>query len=75
MSKTQMAESTTAEPAVVGETAPQLTLTEFCTRLSETVRRTELISGFEFSMRKAGALKDTAEAYQARFDAFVTTPV
>lgn len=52
-----------------------LTLTEFCARLSETVRRPELISAFEYTELAAGHLKDTAEAFQARFDTFVNTPV
>lgn len=55
--------------------AGDLSLVEFCTRLSATVRRPELISAFEFSERRAGRVKDTAEAFQARFEKFGKTPV
>jgi hypothetical protein len=60
------------EPAVVVD---ELTLSEFCSRLSESVRRPELIAGFEYSERQAGKLKDRAEAFQARFDNFIKSPV
>ncbi len=53
----------------------ELVLQEFCRRLSEKVRRPELISAFEYTEIRAGHLKDTAEAYQARFDSFVKSPV
>lgn len=66
---------TPAAPAVAAQDAPRLTLSEFCTRLSESVSRPELIGGFEFLERRANRLKDTAAAYQGRFDAFLTTPV
>lgn len=71
MSKTPQSEQQTT---VVAETS-DLSLVEFCTRLSATVRRPELISAFEFSERRAGRVKDTAEAFQARFENFGKTPV
>ena len=71
MAKTETPEA----PAVVAQDSARITLSEFCTRLSESVSRPELIGGFEFLERRAGRLKDTADAYQGRFDAFVTTPV
>ncbi len=55
--------------------ATALTLTEFCRRLSETVRRPELISAFEYSERRSGNLKGDPGAFQARFDVFVKSPV
>lgn len=55
--------------------APAVTLTEFCIRISESVKSPELIGGFEFVETRAGHVKDTVEAFQARFDAFVSTPV
>ena len=72
MSKTANTAGQAAEPV-----APQvsLTLSEFCLRLSESVRRPELISGFEYVERRAGRLKDTHEAFQGRFEQFVKTPV
>jgi len=53
----------------------KLSLSEFCTRLSETVSRPELLGAFEHVERRAGRLKDTEAGYRGRFDAFVNTPV
>lgn len=55
--------------------AEELVLQEFCRRLSEKVRRPELIASFEYTELRAGHVKDSAEAYQARFDSFVNSPV
>lgn len=71
MSKTQVEQ----QPKTAATEAGELSLVEFCTRLSATVRRPELISGFEFTERRAGRVKDTAEAFQARFEKFGKTPV
>ena len=60
---------------VVAEPAPALTLDEFCSRLSETVRSPELIGAFHSTEKAAGAAKDTAEAFQARFVSFSNKPV
>jgi hypothetical protein len=60
-------------PAV--STVPQVTLNEFCTRLSMTDRRVELIGGFHFTETLAGRLKDAESNYQARYTAFLTKPV
>lgn len=54
--------------------AEELTLAEFCTRLSSTDRRVELIGGFEHSERRAGRSKDTEEAYAARYADFLSQP-
>lgn len=54
---------------------PRLSLDEFCRRISETVKRPELIGGFEFIERRAGHLKDSEAAFRERFDAFVKTPI
>lgn len=53
----------------------ELTLDEFCTRLSNTDKRVELIGGFAHSERAAGTIKDTEPAFKARFAAFATKPV
>lgn len=53
----------------------QVTLTEFCIRLSATVKSPELIGGFEHTEKALGTVKDAPSAFQARFDKFVTTPV
>lgn len=73
MSKTTAPAADSVEPT---DTQPtQITLTEFCIRLSETVRRPELIAAFEHVEKRDGNVKGTSEAFQARFDSFVTTPV
>ncbi|QNJ57323.1 hypothetical protein Dolphis_16 [Pseudomonas phage Dolphis] len=67
---------TPVEAAKAAESAPEpLTLTEFCRRLSERVRRVELIGAFEFVEKRAGHHRDTEAAYQGRFDAFINKPV
>ena len=64
-----------AQDAGTAPAAVSLTLTEFCIRLSESVRRPELIGAFEFHERNAGRLKATATEFQARFDEFTNKPV
>lgn len=61
-------------PAAVAA-VPKVSLTEFCTRLSETVRRFGLIAAFEHTEKAAGRLSDTADAYAKRFDQFSTAIV
>ena len=73
MSKTATTVEQAAEP--VAPLAVQITLTEFCVRLSETVRKPELIAGFEHVERRAGRLQDTDEAFRSRYDQFVNAPV
>ena len=70
-----MAKQNPTDTTVANTQEPRLTLSEFCTRLSEKVSRPELLGGFEFVERRAGRIKDVESAYQARFDAFVKTPV
>jgi hypothetical protein len=55
--------------------APTVTLNEFCARLSESVRRPELIGGFFATERGAGHLRDSEAAYRARYDEFVNKPL
>lgn len=52
-----------------------LTITEFCARLSESVRRPEIIGAFHAVEKRAGRVKDTEANFRARFDTFVNTPV
>jgi len=54
--------------------AEELTLAEFCSRLSSTDSRVELIGGFEHSERLAGRMKDTESEYAARYAAFLLQP-
>jgi hypothetical protein len=65
------------DQAVVADAAPAviLSLNDFCARLSETVKATELIGGFAYSERVAGRLRDTAEAFKQRYDEFINKPV
>lgn len=60
---------------IASAAAPKLSLTDFCTRLSETVKRPELIGAFEFTERKAQRIKATEAEFRARFDAFANKPV
>jgi hypothetical protein len=64
--------ATVAEPAAVD---PALSITDFCTRLSETVVRPELIGAFAHVEQKAKRHSDTAANYRERFDAFINKPV
>lgn len=73
MSKTTAAADESVKAAVAQ--SPEITLTEFCIRLSETVRRPGLIAAFEHVEKRSGNVKGTAEAFQARFESFVKTPV
>ena len=70
---TANAEAKPQDSAAVAKEFP-LTLGEFCTRLSGTDRRVELIGAFEHAERVAGRAKDTESAYAARFVAFVSQP-
>lgn len=65
----------TATVDVAAQDEPKVSLVEFCSRVSETLTRPELINGFHHKERAAGRLKDTTTAYRARFDAFVNAPV
>lgn len=71
-----MSETETQPAPDAAAPAPsEVTLHEFCVRLSVTDRRPELIGGFEFTERVAGRVKDTEAAFQSRYDAFVIKPV
>lgn len=66
----------TTAPVVATAVAPvSLSLTEFCSRLSETVRSPELIAGFEFHERAAGRVQSDAAQFRTRFDEFVNKPI
>lgn len=70
-----MSKNTPAEAAPAkSEESPQLTLTEFCIRLSQNDKRVVLIGGFNAVESKAGRNKDSEAAYQARFVEFVNQP-
>lgn len=63
--------------APVQEPNPQtfdLTVDEFCTRLSATDRRPELIYAFSKDEKRAGRVKDSEANFTARFGAFAKRP-
>lgn len=53
----------------------QITLEEFCTRLSNVDKRVELIGGFHYTELTAGNIKDAESEFQVRFTVFATKPV
>lgn len=53
----------------------RLTLDGFCSRLSETVKRPELIGAFHFSEKQQGHVAGTASEFQARYDSYINKPV
>lgn len=66
----------------VAKSAPQttdvvdeITIDEFCRRLSNTDKRVEMIGGFHADEKRAGRFKNTEARYRARFEAFVNKPV
>lgn len=62
-------------PETSNPAAPELTLDDFCARLSSTDNRVELIGGFHFVEKQAKRFKDSESAYRSRFEAFVNKPV
>lgn len=51
-----------------------LTLDEFCSRLSSTDKRVELIGGFYATEKATGRIKDIESRYAARFADFINQP-
>lgn len=71
-----MPKQATQETTTPAVSAPdEITLGEFCQRLSTSDRRVELIAGFHSEEVRAGKAKDLESAYMARFQEFVTKPV
>ena len=68
-------ETPLAAPEPIVAPAIPLTLHEYCSRLSVTTPKPELIGGFEFSERVAGRLSGTEAEFKSRFDVFVNKPV
>ena len=63
-----------AQPAETGASDFELSLDEFCARLSAADRRVELIGAFHATERAAGRVKDFEAAFAGRFVAFVNSP-
>jgi hypothetical protein len=57
------------------ESEQELTVEEFCRRLSVTDRRVELLGAFHFDEKRNGRVKDTETNFRARFDEFANKPV
>ncbi len=51
-----------------------LTIDEFCLRLSTEIVAPELIGGFNHVEKAAGRVKDSEAAYRARYELFRNTP-
>lgn len=64
-----------AEAAEAPAAELELTLDEYCLRLSKTDKRVELIGAFHFTEKAAGKTKDTESAFAQRLAAFATKPV
>lgn len=56
-------------------TEQEVTLAEFCTNLSKTDRRVELIAGFHADERASKRVKSTASDFSARYAKFISKPV
>ncbi len=54
--------------------SPAITLNEFCTRLSMTDKRVELIGGYHADEKKEGNVKDSEENFKKRFELFIKRP-
>jgi hypothetical protein len=75
MAKAAQTEEVAAAPAQIAEPSEfPLTLEEFCSRISTTDKRVELIGAFAHEETRAGRIKGLASEYEARFRAFVTKP-
>lgn len=61
--------------SVAAPAVEQVTLEEFCVRLSQSDQRVELIGGFHFVEKQARRFKDAESNYAARFQLFVKQPV
>lgn len=55
--------------------AAEITLTDFCSKQSETVRRPELLSGFHRYMTKRKVERATPDAFAKAMTEFLNQPV
>lgn len=63
------------EAADTPHEAFDVTLEEFCTRLSAIDKRVELIGGFYADARANGVIKESEAKLKGLFDAFANAPV
>ncbi len=66
--------SETDTPAAAPEPV-RISLDEFCRRLSERVKRPELIGAFHSTEKAAGRLVGTSEEFAHRYEDFINKPV
>lgn len=69
-----MAKTTPDTPAVA-EVEPVMGLKDFLLRLSETVRRPELLGAFEYHAKANGQFRATWSDFLAKYEAFSNQPV
>lgn len=69
-----MPEKPTKEPAQAAVES-ELTLDEFCTRLSTRSKRVELISAFHHHAKSGGLLKSTESVFAAAFADYTAKPI
>lgn len=63
------------DEVVAAPPVEQVTLNEFCTRLSLSDKRVELIGGFHHQETAKGTIKDAESEFYSRFLAFANKPV
>lgn len=64
------------DPKSAADAPPeQITVQEFCQRLSVTDKRVELIAGFYSVEMRESRFKDAEDQFRSRFEAFITKPV
>lgn len=56
------------------EKPSEVTLDEFCTRLSMKDKRVELIGGYHADEKRNGSVKDSEENFKKRFELFIKRP-
>lgn len=65
--------STPPLPADAPEAPPaRVSLEQFCTELSRTDKRVEMIGAFHNQEKRNARTYDTSDAYASRYDAFTT---
>lgn len=64
-----------ATPAPSDQAEQELTLHEYCIRLSKVDKRVEMIAAFNYTETMAGTIKDIESAFAARYNDFLTKPV
>ena len=61
--------------SVARRSTPTVSLAEFCSELSATNDKVELIGGFHFDQKRQGNLKNSRAAFQQAFADFCVKPI